>query len=156
MINEFKARYGTDFIILGPLMGVSYANTIYSLAHHLIYAGPYADGRFLRPDGTTEKLNSTLWFSTIKIPPLKILEHKEQDLSQFKSYDNFDALHIDDVRKIPLNYDGAMVVPITFAMYYREDSPFEVVQQGSWRLDGKEKFRKLLIRRKRESFHEIC
>ena len=44
----------------------------------------------------------------------------------YPKYDNYDAINVDKIKDIPLDYDGVMGVPITFLDDYNPDQ-FEIV-----------------------------
>ena len=75
-------------------------------------------------------------------------------------YDNYDAINIDKVKDIPVDYYGIMGVPITFIDKYNPDQ-FEILGSSRYHdnqdfaddisvINGKAKYMRLLIRRKRE------
>ncbi len=45
---------------------------------------------------------------------------------EYPKYDNYDAINIDKVKDIPLDYKGKMWVPITFMDKYNPDQ-FEII-----------------------------
>jgi len=61
-----------------------------------------------------------LWFTnldTVKRHENMVL-YKKYASEEFSKYDNYDAINIDKVSEIPLNYNGVMGVPITFVDKY--------------------------------------
>lgn len=52
------------------------------------------------------------------------------DPSKYPRYDNYDAINIDKVKDIPVDYDGVMGVPITF-LGKHNPGQFEIVGQAS-------------------------
>ncbi|WP_241735580.1 adenine-specific methyltransferase EcoRI family protein, partial [Streptococcus oralis] len=42
-------------------------------------------------------------------------------------YDNYDAINVDNVKDIPIDYDGVMGVPITFINYFNP-TEFEIIK----------------------------
>ena len=76
----------------------------------------------------------------------------------YPKYDNYDAIHIDKMNEIPMDYDGIMGVPITF-MGKLNPVQFELVGlfnhgcDGPWDyakpiVNGKERFKRIAIRKK--------
>ena len=51
---------------------------------------------------------------------------KKYDPEKYPKYDNYDAINIDKVKDIPMDYDGLMGVPITFLDKYCPEQ-FEIV-----------------------------
>lgn len=78
--------------------------------------------------------------------------------NEYPRYDNYDAIEVSRVAKIPKDYDGVMGVPITFAEKWNPEQ-FEVLGCsgfndkecggiGALYVDKKEKYFRILIRRK--------
>ena len=44
--------------------------------------------------------------------------YKRYSFEDYPKYDNFDAINVDEVADIPMDYDGVMGVPITFLNNY--------------------------------------
>ena len=103
-----------------------------------------------------------MWLTNIDI------ERKTQKLELTKSYDpnlypkfdNYDGINVKRVVDIPYDYDGIMGVPITYIKYHNS-SQFEIVGEANHgsdnefdlfkpKVDGKELFKRILIRRKDE------
>jgi len=49
--------------------------------------------------------------------------------NEYPKYDNYDAINVDRVKDIPMDYDGAMGVPITFLDKYNPEQ-FEIIGLG--------------------------
>ena len=93
-------------------------------------------------------VNSVTWFTNIEN------KHRNTQLDLYKTYtgheneypkyDNYDAINVDKVSDIPIDYDGVMGVPITFLYKYCPNQ-FEIVafRKGE---DGKD----LVFTRERE------
>ena len=69
---------------------------------------------------------------------------------EYPKYDNHDAIEVSKVKDIPVDYDGVMGVPITYL--FNQSSNFEILglAQPAAVLNGKEKFKRLFIKRKEE------
>lgn len=86
----------------------------------------------------------------------------------YQKYDNFDALNVDRVKDIPMDYEGVMGVPITYLDKYNPDQ-FELIGilstrynknlvgidrldptsgEGRGLVNGKLKYSRILIKRK--------
>ena len=86
---------------------------------------------------------------------------KGKELGLYPKYDNYDAINIDKVCQIPLDYDGVMGVPITFLDQYCPEQ-FEIVGHehdingnmgigvlhGQFEVNGQGKYKRILIRKK--------
>ena len=58
------------------------------------------------------------------VKPLKLT--KKYDESIYKKYDNFEAINVDKVAEIPLDYNGIMGVPITY-LNKHNDQQFKIL-----------------------------
>ncbi len=101
--------------------------------------------------------------SGVPIPRVVLTEKYSQE--NYRKYDNCDAINVDAIKEIPIDYDGVIGVPITFLdkLNYNQ---FEIIGQLSGKegiagipydgrpfglLDGKPAFARILIKHKRES-----
>ena len=88
--------------------------------------------------------------------------YKRYTPEEYPKYDNYDAINVDKTAEIPMDWDGAMGVPITFLDKHNPeqfeivgmDRPLMMEQTGKvsrfW-LNGTEKYARIVIRRKRET-----
>lgn len=100
---------------------------------------------------------------------IKYSNHKEIKNIGYKNYDNYDAIEVPFTDAIPRDYDGVMGVPITFLDKYNPEQ-FEILgatesegkgfSNGLWdenskisqaTINGEKVYKRLFIRRKRES-----
>ena len=86
------------------------------------------------------RVSGIVWFTNIET------KKRHEDLilyktyygneSEYPKYDNYDAINVDKTKDIPLDYAGAMGVPITFIDKYNPDQ-FEILGNlGSYAPDG--------------------
>lgn len=86
---------------------------------------------FRTPDGTTKKFGNIAWFTTLKLDKyndeLPLTAQYEGHESEYPKYDNYDAIEVNQIRRIPRDYFGIMGVygPSFFAQYNKEQ--FEVL-----------------------------
>lgn len=71
---------------------------------------------------------STIWFTNLdyKKRHEDIILYKTYNEADYPKYDNYDAINIDKTKDIPLDYPGAMGVPITFLNKYNPEQ-FEII-----------------------------
>jgi hypothetical protein len=55
------------------------------------------------------------------------LLYKKYSPPKYPHYDNYDAINIDKTKDIPMDYKGAMGVPITFLNKYNPDQ-FDIIK----------------------------
>jgi hypothetical protein len=78
--------------------------------------------------------------------------YKELRGKDFVKYDNYDAIDIPYVKSIPLDYDGAMGVPITFLYQYLPEQ-FEILDKlSSPRLMERALYKRIIIRNRPEFY----
>ena len=58
-----------------------------------------------------------------------LLLYKRYTPEEYPEYDNYDAINVDITKNIPMDYDGAMGVPITFLDKYNP-SQYEIIALG--------------------------
>lgn len=114
-----------------------------------------------------KQVNSICWFTNLdhKRRHEEIILYKKYNEEEYPKYDNYDAINVDKVCDIPLDYEGIMGVPITFLDKYCPEQ-FEIVgwsrhndlnMDGGYWLGGKadatingvEVYRRILIRFKK-------
>ena len=55
-----------------------------------------------------------------------LVQHYRGNEAAYPSYDNYNAIEVSRTQNIPLDYDGAMGVPITFLTKYNPEQ-FEII-----------------------------
>ena len=86
---------------------------------------------FRTPDGTMKKFGNIAWFTTLKLDKyndeLPLTAQYEGHEDEYPRYDNYDAIEVNQIRRIPRDYFGIMGVygPSFFAQYNKEQ--FEVL-----------------------------
>ena len=140
-------EYGKKFIVIGNKNAVTYKEMFPLLRSDEVWLGYYSPSEFGTPSGTTKKINGlSRWFTNLDIQKRhdNLILYKHYSPEEFPKYDNYDAINVDKVADIPLDYDGVMGVPITFLDKYNPEQ-FEIVafRKGE---DGKD----LVFTRERE------
>ena len=83
-----------------------------------------------------------LWFTNLDTTKRheQLNLYKKYSPKEYPKYDNYDAINIDRVNDIPMDYSGAMGVPLTFFDKY---SPiqFEIISSNDIRLNDKVPFK---------------
>ena len=73
----------------------------------------------------------------------------EYEPSKYPKYDNYDAINVNKIKDIPKDYYGVMGVPSTLLLHGWNPKQFEIIgRKGAPKVNGKEIFVRLLIRRK--------
>ncbi len=105
--------------------------------------------RFIRVKGVR-------WFTNLdhKKRHEELILYKRYTPEEFPHYDNYDAINVDRTAEIPMDWDGAMGVPISFLDKHNPDQ-FEIIRfrKGDdgkdLRINGKEPYFRIIIRNKR-------
>lgn len=142
LFREYMAQlveHDKKFLIIGNQNAICYKEIFPLLRENKVWLGHSYGGMIFRvPDyngatndriGTTERcFGNICWFTNLKsnkrkekLPLFRL--YNETD---YPKYDNYDAINVDRVIDIPVCYDGAMGVPITF-MHKHNPDQFDVL-----------------------------
>lgn len=77
-------------------------------------------------------MGNVVWFTNLDNPKRHedLIMYKTYNPEEYPKYDNYDAINVDRVLDIPIDYKGVMGVPITF-LYKYNPSQFEIVGMAS-------------------------
>ena len=176
LFREYVAQlveYDKKFIIIGSLNAITYKEIFKFIKENKIWLGHGFDGGnayFKTPypkefaegvyneETDLVKFRNVTWFTNLDY------EKRHEDLILYKTYkgnkkdypkyDNYDAINIDKTKDIPIDYKGAMGVPITFLHKYNPEQ-FEIIKfrKGSDEKDlsinGKCPYFRILIKNKK-------
>ncbi len=92
---------------------------------------------FKKPDKTTQKFGNVGWFTNLETTKRyeDLILYKTYNPNEYPKYDNYDAINVDKVKDIPINYTGPMWVPITFLDKYNPKQ-FEILGMSSGNIVG--------------------
>ncbi|GHT20852.1 putative adenine-specific methylase [Planctomycetales bacterium] len=79
-------------------------------------------------DGVVKGRSQSIWFTNLDYAERheELVLYKHYSPAEYPKYDNYDAINVDKTTDIPMDYAGAMGVPITFLDKYNPDQ-FEIV-----------------------------
>lgn len=162
-------NYKKDFLIVGNKNAITY-NSVFKLIRDDKVRLGYGGLTILTDSDGAERKDGSLsrWFTTLLVKKRKedLILYKTYSKEDYPEYDNYDAINVDKVKDIPINYDGVMGVPITFIDKYNPDqfeilgcteSAYRGASNGIWHessgvgqalVNGKKKYQRLFIRRK--------
>lgn len=180
---EQLIQYKKDFLVIGRETAITYKEIFTLLRDNTIWLG-YNSGEmeFVVPDYYEPRatryreengvkyrsLGNACWFTNLDIPKrheeLIIFKHFNPD--EYQMYDNYDAINVNKVADIPIDYDGIMGVPISFMSKHNPEQfeiigllagnikglagiPSKIGKDGPY-INGKLKFGRILIRRKKK------
>ncbi|MFZ3116514.1 MAG: adenine-specific methyltransferase EcoRI family protein [Syntrophales bacterium] len=115
------------------------------------------------------RVKGVRWFTNLDFKERyeDLILYKTYSQDAYLSFDNYDAINVDKTKEIPMDYDGVIGVPITFLDKY-SPKQFEIIgliagnirglagmpsrigKDGPY-VNGKLKYGRILIRRRRES-----
>lgn len=150
LFREYVAQlveYKKKFLILGDQNAITYKETFKLIKENKLWLGYDNNGTkwFQVPDNydiTTESrkkiergikyfsMGRIMWFTNLETTKRfeKLILYKKYSKKEYPEYSNYDAINIDKVVDIPMNYEGVMGVPITFLDKYNPDQ-FKIIGQ---------------------------
>jgi len=179
-------EYDKKFLIIGNINAITYKEVFPLIKENRIWIGTTFNKtlEFQVPDsypltGTQTridkdgnkfvKVSGITWFTNLDVKKRheKLILYKKYTPEEYPKYDNYDAINVNRVTEIPLGYDGAMGVPITFLDKYNPEQ-FEILDANDYRknddvpikphglikdkeasINGNRTYVRILIRRKR-------
>ena len=182
------------FIIIGSMNAITYKEIFPLIKENRVWLGITPKGQdmlFDVPEGYALELTATkkegsayklsegvvkgrlgnaAWFTNLDHAKRheKLILYKRYSSEEYPAYDNYDAIEVSKTKDIPMDYDGAMGVPVTFLDKHNPDQ-FEIigsdyeVKEGlfpeivnpKWEgkidrgyINGKRMYARILIRRK--------
>ena len=140
LFREFMALLTSldkKYIILGNQNAISYQEIFPLFRDNKMWAGysfnkvfefkvedGYSYNRIDEKGNKYGRVPGICWFTNLDIEKREVFLDTNIDFEfgsrkfNYKKYDNYDALNVDKVKQIPMDYDGIMGVPITFLDKY--------------------------------------
>jgi len=141
LFREYVAQlmgFNKKFVIIGNVNAITYKEIFKLIKENKIWLGESihsGDREFRIPDyyplsaaghRVDEngfkyiRVKGVRWYTNLDVPARHeiITLYKHYTPEEYPRYDNYDAINVDKVTDIPLDYDGAMGVPITFLDKY--------------------------------------
>ena len=124
--------YNKSFLIIGDLNWVTEKEIFPLIKDNKIWLGNGSVKIFEQTSGEVKKFGNKLWFTNLdqekrhKIIPLNMGYKYKGHENDYPQYDNYDAINVDKVSRIPCDYEGIMGVPITFLDKYNPEQ-FEII-----------------------------
>ena len=163
LFREYVAQlvqYGKKFLIVGNKNAVTYKEIFPLIKDNRMWVGhtPMSkDLLFDLPEGLARELKATkkkgssyriidgvvkgrsqsIWFTNLdhKKRHEDLILYKRYSPEEYPAYDNYDAINVDKTAEIPMDWDGAMGVPITFLDKHNPEQ-FEILGFSSLWDDG--------------------
>lgn len=183
LFREYVAQlveYDKKFLIIGNVNAITYKEIFKLIKDNKLWLGASihsGDREFGVPEDyplnaagsrIDEKGNKFIrvkgvrWFTNLDYNERHedLILYKNYNLEEYPKYDNYDAINIDVTKDIPMDYSGAMGVPITFMDKYNPEQ-FEIIgidrplveeitgKISRFRIDGKEIYARIVIKNKK-------
>lgn len=133
LFREYTAqlvKYNKKFLIIGNKNAMTYKEFFPLLKENRVWIGYTVPSLFKIPDGELIKQVNGLcrWFTNLdtKKRHEKLILYKKYTPEEYPKYDNYDAINVDKVSEIPIDYYENMGVPITFLGNYNPEQ-FEII-----------------------------
>lgn len=153
LFREYVAQlieYNKKFIIIGNQNAITYKEIFPLIKDNKLWLG-YGFNRncahFINKhyqDIATDadhregmiRVSGVMWYTNFDIDKRheEIILYKQYSSEEFPEYDNYRAIEVSKSADIPIDYEGAMGVPITFMQHYNPDQ-FEII--GATESEGK-------------------
>ena len=177
LFREYAAQlmqYKKKFLIIGNQNAVAYKEIFPLIQDNKIWMGYYSGDMEFQVPGDYEpkqtrywedehgqkwrSLGTACWFTNLDIKKRHedLILYKKYNKTEYPKYDNYDAINVKKTREIPIDYDGAMGVPITFVGKYNPDQ-FEIIgldryvkdnpnYGNRFTINGRQTFARILIK----------
>jgi len=169
-------KYNKKFIIIGHQNAITYKETFCLFKENKIWLGYGFKGgatHFINKhyedyaiSGNHKegmiRVSGVVWFTNLDTDKRheRLILYKKYTTEEYPFYDNYDAINVNKVADIPMDYDGIIGVPITF-MDKHNPEQFEVIgidryvednpKYGKrFTINNKEIYARILIKRKVE------
>lgn len=168
-------EYNKKFIIIGNQNSVTYKELFPYLKNNVLWLGynsgaqsfqvPFSferDNTYLENGKKYAKFGNICWFTNLATAKRQeeLILYKHYNENEYVKYDNYDAINVNKVTDIPVDYYGTIGVPITFLDKYnprqfeiigldRYTVPKEFLVGGRVSIAGKPCYARILIRRRK-------
>ena len=148
LFREYVAQlveYDKKFVIIGHQNAITYKEIFKLIKENKIWlgfgftggAGHFINTQYENYATATDKKEGMIrvsgvhWFTNLDINKRHedLILYKNYTPEEYPKYENFDAINVDVTKDIPVDYAGAMGVPITFIDKYNPDQ-FEIIGLG--------------------------
>jgi len=176
-------EYNKEFLIIGNKNSITYKDIFKLIKENKLWIGYRninQDMWFILPDdednfekiqeGKKVKHIMGCWYTNIDISKRHedLILYKRYDSIAYPKYDNYDAINVNKVADIPMDYEGVMGVPITFLDKYNPNQikilgmsasagydeaivgiPFLGIKDARPLIDGKNTYARVFIKNKK-------
>jgi hypothetical protein len=140
-----------DFVILGNMNAIAWKEVFPYIKNNKIGLGFTNGGKsFVIPNGEEKKFGNIFWYTTLPIEKHneELVLFRKYTPELYPKYDNYDAINVDKACDIPVDYDGAMGVPISFLNKYNPNQ-FDIIDNLGPFINGVAKYQRIIIKNNR-------
>src|SRR5699024_9215335 len=135
-------EYEKQFLILGNMNAMSYKEIFPLFKENQMWYGKHsgamefnvsldstAKSSYIAENGLRyQKFGNISWFTNMDLKKRHetLILTQRYELDKYPYYDNYEAINVDKVVGIPVDYDGVMGVPLTFMSKYNPEQ-FEIL-----------------------------
>jgi hypothetical protein len=183
LLRDYVAQliaYDKKFVIIGHQNAITYKELFPLIKENKLWLGFGFSGgaghfisQYENTATTSDKKEGMIrvsgihWFTNLDIAKRHedMILYKQYSPEEYPKYDNYDAINVNKTKEIPMDYEGAMGVPITFLDKYNPEQ-FEILDgigrysmltgptektQGTYltKVNGKPKYARVIIKNKR-------
>jgi flagellar assembly factor FliW len=167
LFREYVAQlmeYKKKFLIIGNKTSLSCKEIFAFAKENKIWLGYNSPSDFTYQGKPTKKVTGlTRWYTNLENSKRNEILNTGKKYYGFEDmypqYDNYDAINVDKVSDIPMDYEGVMGVPITFLDKYNPDqflilgNEYDLnISKGRGYVAGKRKFGRIFISRKKKDY----
>jgi len=123
-------KHNKKFLIIGNDNSRTYKEIFKLIKEDKFWCGHTKVKEFGQPDGTFKKFGNVGWYTNLDVKKrheelilYKTYKGKKKD---YPKYANYDAIEVSRLKDIPMDYDGAIGVPVTFLDKYNPEQ-FEII-----------------------------
>ena len=134
LFREYVAQlmqYGKKFLIIGNMNAITYKEIFPYIKNNELWLGITSVKDFIQPNGEMKKFGNICWLTNLEHSKRneELILYKHYNPTEYPKYENYDAIEVSKVAEIPMNYEGAMAVPISFLDKYCPNQ-FKIVGLG--------------------------
>lgn len=157
-------EYDKKFLVIGSYNAITYKEVFRYIKDNKLWLGVSPRSmNFKKSDGSIDVVNAS-WFTNLDnkkrhIDLIRNVLYKKYNEVDYPKYDNYDAININKVADIPVDYFGCMGVPITYLSNHNPEQ-FEIIgidrvlveeitgKVSRFLINGDEKYARIVIKRK--------
>lgn len=163
LFREYLAQlleYKKKFLILGNSNAISYNEVFPTIMDNKMWLGYGSAKTFMKLDGSIRTFGNIVWFTNLPHKKrnefMLLSERYYGNEDSYPKYDNYDAIEVGKTIRIPIDYEGAMGVPISFLSKHNPEqfelfgkmttTSIDEFNYGYPYIDGRKVYARILIR----------